>query len=384
VLTWKSCSTQREFLHHGILQASGYHIVTGAALLFWSTIGRPSPVSFVRVTASEAYLSTDISASNQWRYVLFSFFLISELTLILAPTGKPTFILSFLFPSRITHQNILFIHQLFLFFSVALSRVAPLFSPPEDDPRAEKAILEKIQLLASVADREGTHSNIPFRHISELTFTLPPVPASIILHSDLHSITPTPSSHSLHPNGRATIPLMTPLPPNDTALFYKSPSIFNKMRDLVIEHNLKKDSGPLRSAWEQAVQRGRRLSMLSAGAEAGEQFTAASSIGSTLTQGSTSTQSRAKNFWEAADDTAAAAADGNTANTNPSSSSIIDGSAYYVVDDDHAQVHVKTELPSSNAIPEPLPSPRPSPPRSPSPRRPVSPTKKISRELLID
>ena len=28
--------------------SSGYHIVTGIALLFWSAIGQPSPVSFVR------------------------------------------------------------------------------------------------------------------------------------------------------------------------------------------------------------------------------------------------------------------------------------------------------------------------------------------------
>ncbi len=81
-------------------------------------------------------------------------FLVSELALILAPTGK-TNIFTYLFPNRITYQHVLFLHQLFLFFSVALSRVAPLFSPPDDDPRTEKAILEKTQILASMADREG-------------------------------------------------------------------------------------------------------------------------------------------------------------------------------------------------------------------------------------
>lgn len=157
MLSWKTCSTQREFLHQGILQASGYHIVTGAALLFWSTIGRPSPVSFVRVTSCHRLNTTaDIFFYDiQWRYLLFSFFLISELTLILAPSGQSTHILAHLFSNRVTFQHILFLHQLFLFFSVALSRVAPLFSSPGDDPRVEKAILERTQLLASAADREG-------------------------------------------------------------------------------------------------------------------------------------------------------------------------------------------------------------------------------------
>jgi hypothetical protein len=47
---------------------------------------------------------------------------------------------------------------------VALSRVAPLFSSPIDDPRVEKAVLEKTQILTSVADREGKY--IFFRMIS--------------------------------------------------------------------------------------------------------------------------------------------------------------------------------------------------------------------------
>ncbi|KAF9442048.1 DnaJ-domain-containing protein [Macrolepiota fuliginosa MF-IS2] len=319
VLSWRTCTTQRDFLHQGILQASGYHIVTGAALLFWSTIGKPSPVSF-------------------WRYLFFSFFLISELTLILAPSGQPTHILAYFFPNRVTFQHILFLHQLFIFFSVALSRVAPLFTPPDNDPRVERAILEKTQLLASVADRE----------------------ASIILHTDLHSV--SPSTVSPATNGRATLPLMTPLPPNETASFLQS--ITSKMCDLIIEHNLKKDSGPLRSAWEQAITRGK--------ASAAATDTGASVFS---TDDAHLRTPKAKNFWEMDAE--------NINTTDPAGSSIIDGSAYYVVDEtkDTITAENKPEAPNAN---EPLPSPRPSPPRSPSPRRPASPTKKTSQELWVD
>ena len=48
-MTWSQhCRTTREFLKRGLMVSSGYHIVTGIALLFWSAIGKPSVVSFVR------------------------------------------------------------------------------------------------------------------------------------------------------------------------------------------------------------------------------------------------------------------------------------------------------------------------------------------------
>lgn len=47
VLTWTQCTTMREYLRHGLMQSSGYHIVTGAGLLFFSAIGKPNSVAFV-------------------------------------------------------------------------------------------------------------------------------------------------------------------------------------------------------------------------------------------------------------------------------------------------------------------------------------------------
>ena len=49
MLLWrKTCKTTREFMYQGFMVSSGYHIVTGMALFFWSAISQPSPVSFVR------------------------------------------------------------------------------------------------------------------------------------------------------------------------------------------------------------------------------------------------------------------------------------------------------------------------------------------------
>ena len=45
--TWTNCKTQRDFLRQGLIQSTGYHIVTGVGLFIWSTIS-PSAVNFVR------------------------------------------------------------------------------------------------------------------------------------------------------------------------------------------------------------------------------------------------------------------------------------------------------------------------------------------------
>lgn len=107
----------------------------------------------------------------QWRYVLFAALFAAELALILSPSLSPSSfnslttsnqtitsptILHILFPQRTTYQHIQFLHQLFMFLSVALSRVAPHFFPiSTEDPRVEAILLEKSMGLAAVADREG-------------------------------------------------------------------------------------------------------------------------------------------------------------------------------------------------------------------------------------
>jgi hypothetical protein len=51
VLKWKECTTMREYLRRGLLTSSLYHIVTGAGLILFSAIGRPSPVAAVSTNA---------------------------------------------------------------------------------------------------------------------------------------------------------------------------------------------------------------------------------------------------------------------------------------------------------------------------------------------
>jgi hypothetical protein len=139
---------------------------------------------------------------------------------------------------------------------------------------------------------------------------------------------------------------MTPLSKEETVSLLQTLS--PKIQDLVIEHNLKKDSGPLRSAWEQAILRGRRLFSSS--------------------DPQSDTQSQVRNFWEA------------SAESVDITPSVIDGSTYCVIDNQAEEtVEMKPELS------EPLPSPRPSPPRSVSPnKRPMNAEERVLQDFLVD
>ncbi|CAA7260548.1 unnamed protein product [Cyclocybe aegerita] len=254
-VSWRqTCKTTREFLHQGLMVSSGYHIVAGIALLFWSAIGQPSVVSF-------------------WRYVLFAALLAGELSFILAPfpatssnilpsrgyffstspqntLAKPSSPLSFssfsilqtFFPSRVPYQHILFLHQVFMFLSVALSRVVPTFirllSNDGTDGRKltplERSIWERIYGTIAIADRE----------------------ASIILHTILQSVQSTSSKQPYH------VPTLARMQPLEPAKATKTlEELSPEIQALVVEANIKnQNAGPIASAWEAVLRRSRSSS----------------------------------------------------------------------------------------------------------------------------
>jgi len=224
VLGWTHCSTTGEYLRHGLTQSIGYHVVAGAVLVFWTAIGDTSPVAF-------------------WRYLLYFALFASELSLLLSPspsltpsglllgsltppTAGPTHrtILHLLFPRRVAYQHILFLHQLFLFLSIALSRVAPQFFP--DAAKITEAMTHRLLQLVCAADRE----------------------TSQLLHLELHSLQPS-AEHV--PLGR----LRPVAQPSEDVI----DTLSAEMEKMIIEGQVKQEGGPFKSVWEAAVEKGRQL-----------------------------------------------------------------------------------------------------------------------------
>lgn len=66
--------------------------------------------------------------------------------------------MEYLFPHRVAFQHVLFLHQIFVFLSVAVTRVVPVLFPTPlhaDDPIRVKTIVGMLNNVAAQADREG-------------------------------------------------------------------------------------------------------------------------------------------------------------------------------------------------------------------------------------
>ncbi|KAG0708700.1 DnaJ-domain-containing protein [Suillus ampliporus] len=226
VLTWKECTTMREYLRRGLLSSSLYHIMTGAGLILFSAIGKPSPIV-------------------AWRYLLFLCLFASELYLLFAPSpsalsrspfvdAAPSHatILDVLFPKRVVYQHILLLHQIFFFLSVASSRVAPVLFPslmqgdPAMDQQIVRAMAERLGALAKTTERE----------------------LSIMLDMELCAIDETPMVTSQ----------TSMLPPRETLKSDIMRVLTTEMEDVVVENKLKAEVGPVKTAWNAAVDKERK------------------------------------------------------------------------------------------------------------------------------
>jgi len=193
-------------LNRGLLQSVGFYIASGVMLLAFSALGQSSPVAF-------------------WRYLLFVTLFATEMSLVLSADRQTLGILGLLFPSRVVHQHVLFLHQVFMFLSVAVTRVVPTLIPGLFMPDPNKLyapFVQKLVAITSTLDREITRA----------------------LRMDLHAMHGDPlerinPDEPYHPSSEV-IDLLT-----------------DEMENLLLENRLRAQT-PLQSLWNFAVERGRR------------------------------------------------------------------------------------------------------------------------------
>lgn len=95
-----------------------------------------------------------LSYCLQWRYMLLLTLLSCELNFI---AGTRSYgIMKAIFPHRVAFQHVIFLHQIFVFMSVAVTRVIPvLFPEPADDP--SRAMMT-MSLLEAITIQNTTES----------------------------------------------------------------------------------------------------------------------------------------------------------------------------------------------------------------------------------
>ena len=164
------------------MQSTGFHITSLCVLLLLSSIGKPSPIAFVRIPFLSNHQRSLPTYPSQWRYILFAAMFIYELIFILSPssiapsstpispfiftdstTAVSNSFFSFLWPNRVAYQHVRFLHSLSILLSVALSRVAPVLFPEtvfggDLNPRMWIGELSKIRAAAQVAS-DGSKSS---------------------------------------------------------------------------------------------------------------------------------------------------------------------------------------------------------------------------------
>ncbi|KAH7101339.1 hypothetical protein BKA62DRAFT_703471 [Auriculariales sp. MPI-PUGE-AT-0066] len=162
IFAWDTCSTPRDFVASGLLASSGFYIGSSFFMMVFYFFGSSDSGAF-------------------WRYALFLGLLVSELALVLGPShtqleGHPNgstphtgnWLLTSLFPNRIPHQHVLYLHQLFLSVSIAISRIVPALHPiPVDGQKLRADILVPMaQRLSELA--RGVQAESSRMMVSEL------------------------------------------------------------------------------------------------------------------------------------------------------------------------------------------------------------------------
>lgn len=165
----------KDYLRRGLLNSLSRHIITGMALFLFSVVGKQSPVAAVCICSFKDGLDQSDSGI-QWRYLLFIGMFALELYLIVAPSSAPSRVSAYtfvdqvppqwtlferVFPQRVAYQHILFLHQVFLFMSVAVSRVAPvLFAGmmQVEEGAVVRAMGGRIAELTKGVERECEHT----------------------------------------------------------------------------------------------------------------------------------------------------------------------------------------------------------------------------------
>jgi len=176
--------------------------------------------------------------------MLFLLGLLTELTLVVNPVPP---LWSLLFPEHVQYQHILFLHQLSVFFSVALSRVAPVVFPKsieEDwDARGWRTLLEQNAQIAKSLDSEGKSVLQPsYTELTSVTAVFSILHQNVRL-LDSSFLPPMKSDQQLPPISDGVMDLLT-----------------EEMENMIIEGSLKKDRDkePMKSLMNSAISRGRR------------------------------------------------------------------------------------------------------------------------------
>jgi hypothetical protein len=165
-------------------------------------------------------------------------------------------VLTLVFPKRVVYQHVLFLHQLFMFMSVAVSKVAPILFPPSVDeidgtgvdPRTLEAVVKGLEQGSKAVLVERT--SITLNNVRmNLTFV---IAVNHMLQTQLHAVHSDPTR-----DDGVRFGAMRAFP-EDQINSQIMETIVEGMTAVALEGRLRQAAdapGPIKSVWESAVAR---------------------------------------------------------------------------------------------------------------------------------
>jgi hypothetical protein len=171
------------------------------------------------------------------------------------PSSMQENLLVYIFPRRVAYQHILFLHQLFMFMSVAVSRVAPVLFPPSiDEIDGIGTDLKSLQAVVDKLDFASKAIHLECRFYLYLRAHRPLITPEVnhMLQTQLYSV------HSdLSKDDGVRFGAMRPFPQE-----HVDPEVMERlisgMTAIAVEGRLRQAAdapGPLKSVWDSAVAR---------------------------------------------------------------------------------------------------------------------------------
>ncbi|KAK3810411.1 MAG: hypothetical protein JOS17DRAFT_764214 [Linnemannia elongata] len=135
VVICSTCKTNRDFVNNGLTSYYPFYFGSGLVLSLMSVVGKGQ-------------------FGRYWRFVVL--FSMAALELIMVTRPEPLWILSWIMPNRVTFEQVIILHQIFVSSFIAISQIGPILVPSKEQEKSNtKELIDRLELLTAISNAES-------------------------------------------------------------------------------------------------------------------------------------------------------------------------------------------------------------------------------------
>ncbi|KAF9121813.1 hypothetical protein BGW39_010235 [Mortierella sp. 14UC] len=135
VVICSTCKTNRDFVNQGLTSYYPFYFGSGFVLALMSVVGKGQFGRF-------------------WRFVVL--FSMAALELIMVTRPEPLWVLSWIMPNRVTFEQVIILHQIFVSSFIAISQIGPILVPSKEQEKSNtKELIDRLELLTAISNAES-------------------------------------------------------------------------------------------------------------------------------------------------------------------------------------------------------------------------------------